>query len=693
MSLFDHIKKKPDAKEEPDKNKPDVNIVEIQESDSTDTFSSDNQVFSAEPEAQQFSNMADENTSEPASSFETNVKETSQDAAPLAAKRFSVGIDLGTTHCVLSYADITDSDDGEFSQQVMAIPQLTSPGVVEDSFQLPSFLYQAHEAELADGSTTLPWNIKPDYLVGEIARNLGSKTPIRLVSSAKSWLCHAGVDCKSPILPADAPEEVERVSPFQATTAYLQHIRDAWQNLHPDAPLEKQDLVITVPASFDPAARELTVESARAVGLDQAILLEEPQAALYSWIEKSQGDWRKQATCGDIILVIDVGGGTTDLSLIAVTERDGNLELTRVAVGEHILLGGDNMDLALAYTVKAKLEKDGKRLEPWQVQALTHSCRDAKEKIFTTSTIDNIPLVVANRGSSLMSGNLRTELTREEVNRVLVEGFLPKVAVSDRPVSRTRTGLRTAGLPYAQDAAITRHLAAFLAKQQNATDDLKDINLPAHATFLHPTAVLFNGGVLKANALADRLMEVLNLWLIGEQAPEARLLAGADLDLAVARGAAYYGFVRKGKGVRIKGGTAAAYYVGIESAMPAVPGLAPEIEALCIAPFGMEEGTKEELPDDEFGLVIGEPVRFRFFASNIRREDKVGTRLEYWTDEELSELDEIEITLPEEGRKPGEVVPVHLCAAVTEVGTLELQAVSQKDSGRWKIEFDVRAGE
>ena len=689
MSLFDHIKKKPDVIEQLNNDQPAGNVFDNEESVSTNTFNSGDQSFSSEPEDQQFENSASGNSSYP----ETNVKEANQEAASLDPRRFSVGIDLGTTHCVLSYADVTDIDDGEFSQQVMAIPQLTSPGVVEDSYQLPSFLYQAHEAELAEGSTALPWTAKPGYLVGEIARNLGSKTPIRLVSSAKSWLCHAGVDCKAPILPADAPEEVERVSPFQATTAYLQHIRDAWQNLHPDTPLEDQDLVITVPASFDPAARELTVESAHAVGLGQAILLEEPQAALYSWIEKSQGDWRKQATCGDIILVIDVGGGTTDLSLIAVTERDGNLELTRVAVGEHILLGGDNMDLALAYTVKAKLEKDGKRLEPWQVQALTHSCREAKEKIFTDSEIDTIPLVVANRGSSLMSGNLRTELTREEVNKVLVEGFLPKVPVSDRPVSRTRTGLRTAGLPYAQDAAITRHLAAFLAKQQNATDDLKDINLPEHATFLHPTAVLFNGGVLKANALADRLMDVLNLWLLGEQAPEARLLAGADLDLAVARGAAYYGFVRKGKGVRIKGGTAAAYYVGIESAMPAVPGMNPEIEALCIAPFGMEEGTQEELPDDEFGLVIGEPVRFRFFASNIRREDKVGTRLDYWTNEELSELDEIEITLPEEGRRPGEVVPVHLCAAVTEVGTLELQAVSQKDSGRWKIEFDVRAGE
>ncbi|MDD1615741.1 MAG: molecular chaperone DnaK [Methylococcaceae bacterium NSP1-2] len=676
MSLFDHIKK-----------------PKTPETTSTPSFA--NMGKPAEPPT----------ATQPAETVEIPTPVSVEPVAPVVAEtrtpaddnatdqRFFVGIDLGTTHCVLSYAEASDDEDAEFSQQVMAIPQLTSLGMVEDKNQLPSFLYQAHEAEIAEGSTALPWTSKPEHLVGEVARNLGSKTPIRLVSSAKSWLCHAGVDCKAPILPADAPEEIERVSPFQATTAYLQHIRDAWQHQHPNAPLSEQELVITVPASFDPAARELTVEAARAVGLNQAILLEEPQAAVYSWIEKSQGEWRKQAKCGDVILVIDVGGGTTDLSLIAVTEQNGNLELTRVAVGDHILLGGDNMDLALAYTVKAKLEKDGKRLEPWQIQALTHSCRDAKEKIFTEADVDSIPLVVANRGSSLIGGTLRTELTRDEVNRVLVEGFLPKVSASDRPVSRPRAGLRTAGLPYAQDAAITRHLAAFLAKQQQATDDLKDINLPEHATFLHPTAVLFNGGVLKADVLAGRLMEVLNSWLHAEQAPEARLLAGADLDLAVARGAAYYSFVRQGKGVRIKGGTAAAYYVGIESAMPAVPGLPPEIEALCIAPFGMEEGTQKELPDDEFGLVIGEPVRFRFFASNTRRDDVVGTRLDYWTEDELSELDEIEITLAEDGRRAGEVVPVHLRAAVTEVGTLELQAVSQKDDGQWKIEFDVRAGE
>ncbi len=607
--------------------------------------------------------------------------------------RYSVGIDLGTTHSVLSYVDLHQSDD-EVVQDVMAVPQLIAPGEVEEREQLPSFIYLPHEAEISEGETALPWTEKPDFLVGEIARNLGGKTPIRLVASAKSWLCHAGVDCKQAILPADAPDEVEKVSPFQATQAYLQHLVDAWTYKHPDADLATQDVTITVPASFDPAARELTAEAARSVGLNQAILLEEPQSALYSWIENSEGDWRNHVNVGDIILVVDIGGGTTDLSLIAVTDQEGNLELNRVAVGDHILLGGDNMDLALAYAVKAKLEKDsGKRLEAWQVQSLTHACRDAKEKLFNEPELDSIPLVVANRGSSLIGGSLRTELTRDELNQILVEGFLPEVPISEKPISRPRSGLRSQGLPYAQDAGITRHLAAFLTKQVAATDELDDIKLPENASFLHPSAVLFNGGVLKAQVLAERLMAIINSWLQAEQAPDARLLQGADLDLAVARGAAYYGFVRKGKGVRIKGGTAASYYVGVESAMPAVPGMPPEIEALCIAPFGMEEGTEEALPDDVFGLVVGEPVRFRFFASKSRREDKVGTRLDFWTEDELEELDEIEITLPDEGRKAGEVVPVHLSAAVTEVGTLELHAVSQQDGRRWKIEFDVRAGE
>jgi hypothetical protein len=696
MSLFDKIKKqatevtksdvlkKEDAKKENDEiEQPTTQRLENAQDNPVDLPSV--QDVAAQPLS--MANVSD-NAGE-SSHAHASINASLSQVDDASDKHFTIGIDLGTTHCVLSFAELT-ADDEAFSQQVMGISQLTSPSVVEDKLQLPSFLYQSHAVELPEGSTALPWNAKPAYITGEIARHLGSKTPIRLVSSAKSWLCHAGVDCKSPILPADAPDEVEKVSPFEATKAYLEHMQQAWLRYHPNAPLSAQDVVITVPASFDPAARELTIEAARSVGLGQAILLEEPQAALYSWIEQTQGEWRKQAKCGDVILVIDVGGGTTDLSLIAVTEKDGNLDLTRVAVGEHILLGGDNMDLALAYTIKAKLEKEGKRLEPWQIQALTHGCREAKEKLFSQPTLENVPLVVPNRGSSLIDGVLRSELTREDLSVVIIEGFLPTVLVSERPVTRQRTGLRTTGLPYAQDAGITRHLAAFLSKQLNAADEFEAINVPQNATFLHPTAVLFNGGVFKAHALSERLMTVLNGWLAAENAPQARLLDGADLDLAVARGAAYYGFVRKGKGVRIKGGTAAAYYVGVESAMPAVPGMPPEIQALCIAPFGMEEGTQAELSGDEFGLVVGEPVRFRFFASTTRREDVVGTRLDYWQDDELSELSELEVTLDKENRRAGEVVSVYLGSTVTEVGTLELNAFSNKDSGRWKIEFDVR---
>jgi len=614
--------------------------------------------------------------------------------APIQAAKakFSIGIDLGTTHSVLSYVDISDLENDEVIQKVLQIPQLTAPGVIEDRAQLPSFLYQAHDAELAEGENVLPWTNQPKHLVGEIARHLGSKTPIRLVSSAKSWLCHAGVDCKSPILPSEAPDEVEKVSPFQASMAYLEHLCAAWNKQYPAHPIAEQDITLTVPASFDPAARDLTVEAAHQVGLGNAVLLEEPQAALYSWIEKSEGDWRKHVNVGDIILVIDVGGGTTDLSLIAVTEQAGNLSLTRIAVGDHILLGGDNMDLALAYTLKAKLEKEGnQRLAAWQVQALTHACRSAKESILSSDDADNIAIVVPNRGSSLIGGTLRTELTRDEVNSVLLEGFLPEVSSHDHPTVNPRSGLRSKGLPYAQDAGITRHLAAFLSRQVDALNSIDGVELAENASFIHPSAVLFNGGVLKSPRISNRLMSVLNSWLTAEQAPEARLLSGLDLDLAVARGAAYYGYVRKGKGVRIKGGTAASYYVGVESAMPAVPGMPAEIQALCIAPFGMEEGSSENLANDEFGLVVGEPVRFRFFSSKTRHEDSVGTRLEFWDDDELEELNEIEITLSDEGYSMGEVISVHLNSVITEMGTLELQAISQQSDKHWKIEFDVRS--
>ena len=611
----------------------------------------------------------------------------------MSDQRYSVGIDLGTTHCVLSYLDLHTSEDDALPV-VFSIPQLIEPGVIEARSQLASFVYLPHAAEIAEGSSSLPWIAKADFLLGEVARFLGGKTPIRLVSSAKSWLGHKGMDSKQAILPSEAPEDVERISPFTASAAYLQHLKDAWNFQFPDFPLQYQQVSITVPASFDPAAREMTIEAARSVGLEHAVLLEEPQAALYSWIESNHANWREQVSLGDVILVVDIGGGTSDFSLIAVTEEHGNLQLTRVAVGDHILLGGDNMDLALAYTVKAKLEaQSGKRLESWQLQVLTHACRSAKERLLGQPDLQQIPVLIAGRGSSLIGGSVRSELTREELNRVLQEGFLPIVAINETAISRARSGLRSSGLDYAQDAAISRHLAGFLSKQAGAANHLSGFTALENANFLYPSCVLFNGGVLKAPMLAERLFNQINHWLNAEGVAPVRLLSGTDLDLAVARGASYFGYVRQGKGVRIKGGLSAAYYVGVETAMPAVPGLAPEIEALCIAPMGLEEGSQIELPNEEFGLIIGEPVKFRFFGSKIRRLDTAGMRLDYWTDDELEELDEIEISLPESGYQAGEVIPVHLSVLASEVGTLELQAISRRDGQRWKIEFDARLAE
>ena len=608
-----------------------------------------------------------------------------------ATARFSIGIDLGTTHCALSYVDMQASDGEQVVQQVLDVPQLTAPASVEGRPLLPSFLYLPHESELSPADLALPWGASQDAVAGEFARQRGAATPIRLVASAKSWLCHPGVDRRAPLLPADAPPEVERISPLAASTRYLQHLRQAWDAAHPGAPFDQQDITVTIPASFDPAARELTAEACRAAGYQQLTLLEEPQAALYSWIAASGGAWRKQVAHGDLLLVVDVGGGTTDLSLIAVLEQGGNLQLQRVAVGEHILLGGDNMDLALAYGVARKLAAEGRQLDAWQTRALAHGCRAAKEQLLADDALQAVPVVVPSRGSKLIGGSIRTEVTRAEVLALLVEGFFPPVAVSDKPQTRARAALTQLGLPYAQDAAVTRHLAAFLSRQAGAVEQVEGLQGQPGASFLHPTAILFNGGVLKARQIEQRILEVVNGWLSAEGAPPARLLEGANLDLAVARGAAYYGHVRRGRGVRIRGGTAQSYYVGVESNMPAIPGMEPPISALCLAPFGMEEGTEVALDAQEFGLVVGQPVRLRFFGSSMRRQDAVGSVLDFWGPEELVELQQIEAQLPAEGRTPGEVVTVQLHARVTDIGTLELLAVPVGGSERWKVEFDVRA--
>jgi molecular chaperone DnaK (HSP70) len=601
----------------------------------------------------------------------------------MTAERHVVGIDLGTTHTAFAAA-LAEAPDAAVA--VEPIAQLVTASTVEELPLLPSCVYFAHETE---GALAVPWDRSRRFAVGEHARNRGVEAPQRVVSSAKSWLSHQGIDRRADVLPLGAPDDVEKISPVQATWHYLDHLAESWVARHPDAPLADQEIVITVPASFDAAARDLTVEAAYAAGFEDVTLLEEPQAALYAWIAAHAADWRQHLHVGDVILVIDLGGGTTDFSAIAVRDEDGAVELRRIAVGDHILLGGDNMDLALAHRVAGKLAAEGTELDRWQVTALTHACRTAKEQLLARPELTAAPVVVPGRGADLLGGARRSELTRAEVETALVDGFFPRVEVTARPARRQRAGLTQLGLPYAADAAITRHLAAFLTRQAAAAVEL---GAPA-GQLLRPTHVLFNGGVTKAPAFRERLLAVLNGWLEADGAPPVHVLPGEDPDLAVARGAAYFGRVRRGRGLRIRGGTARAYYVGIESPAPAVPGVETPITALCVAPFGVEEGSDPVALPQELCVVVGESVRFRFFSSSVRRGDGAGTELERWRADELEELAPIEITLAAEGREDGDLVPVRLASSVTAIGTLLVEAVPLepvKDDERFKVELSVR---
>ncbi len=620
----------------------------------------------------------------------------------MSAPRYVVGIDLGTTHTALAYALIQD-DASQPSPpvEVLGIPQLVAQGTVESRELLPSFFYVAHES---DGAQALPWDKKRTYVVGEHARTRGVDAPARVITSAKSWLGHPTVDRRGAILPAGAPEDVERISPVEASWRYLEHLIEAWDHVvakgDPELALSKQSVVLTVPASFDAAARELTTEAAYAAGLEELTLLEEPQAAFYAWLAMRGDQWRKDVKVGDAVLVVDVGGGTTDFSVIAAIEKDGQLALERVAVGDHILLGGDNMDLLLAHVVEQKMVADaeaaGKTLEldRWQRVALQHAARAAKEKLLGDSKAKTAPIAIAGKGSKLVGSTLRAELTRDEVTSAIVDGFFPVVDAAARPATRARAALTQLGLPYAQDPAVTKHLAALLARHADALEKVSGKKGAASPKLMHPTRILFNGGVMKSGVLRERLVSCLATWMESEGAPAPQVLEGTDLDLAVARGAAAYGLARRGRGVRIRGGTGRAYYVGIEGAVPAIPGLEPPVTALCVAPFGMEEGTASEVPGQELGVVVGEKVRFRFFGSSVRRKDAVGTALERWKSDELDELAPIEVDLPAEGRSQGDVVPVRLRSSVTEVGTLLLEAVPlqpRKKDERWKVELSVRA--
>lgn len=590
------------------------------------------------------------------------------------ASKYSVGIDLGTTNSVVAYVPL---DDEKAPVGLLEIPQLVSASTVENRPMLPSFLYLAPEGER--GSYDLPWAQARDFAAGELARSQAALVPTRTVAAAKSWLCHSRVDRTQPILPWNAPDDVGKVSPVEASRRYLDHMVAAWNAAFPAAPLREQKVTLTVPASFDASARDLTREAARLAGLpEDLVLLEEPQSALYAWLAMAGESWRRRLKVGDVLLVCDVGGGTTDFTLIRVEESGGDLQLTRVAVGNHILVGGDNMDLALAHVAKKAFQDKGTEIDAWQSVALWHSCRLAKEALLAEDGPQTHPVTVLGRGRRVVGGTVSVDLDRDEVSTALLDGFLPQCELGEAPARRRASGFRELGLPFEADAAITRHLSQFLT---------------AHAdegqASVRPTHIVFNGGVFKASALRRRLTEVLGHWFGAESAPE--ILEGSlDLDFAVARGAAYYGRAKISGGIRIRGGTARAYYVGIETSGPAVPGAERPLRALCVVPHGMEEGTAAEVPGEEIGLVVGEPAHFRFFSSSVRKGDAAGALIESWTDEEIVETDSMEALLPASQAVEDGYVPVRFESRITELGVLELWCASTRSDERWKLEFSVR---
>ncbi|MDA1016014.1 MAG: Hsp70 family protein [Planctomycetota bacterium] len=609
--------------------------------------------------------------------------------------RFVVGIDLGTTNSAVTYID---TDEEPWRVRTFGIPQLVAPSEIETRETLPSFHYERAPGEFGKDALRLPWdNRDADVAVGVFARDHGMAVPSRLIGSAKSWLCHTGVDRTANLLPWQGGDDVERLSPVAASSRYLAHIRDAWNHEHADEPLAAQDIVLTLPASFDEVARELTVQAARAADLPRVVLIEEPQAAFYAWIDHHKHEWDTLVSPGQTILVCDIGGGTSDFTLIRVRRGDdGKVQFHRVAVGEHLILGGDNLDLALAHHVEQQVTA-GRRLEPRQWSVLVRTCRKVKETLLGPNPPENYTVTLPGTGSRLIGGSLQATVTREDAQALLLDGFLPRVALDDAPRNR-QSGFQEFGLPYAPDAAITRYLAQFLTSHRDVIARDQDIAAAAEGSSAmvktaderlahdpaRPDIVLFNGGLFESTQMRDRLLEVLGAWFRDDSGDwQPQVLRNDRLDLAVAHGAAYYGMVRRGKAVRIAAGLARTYYIGIDAKQG-------EPNALCLLPAGIEPGHNVELTEHTFELTVSEPVEFPLHVSSTRMTDQPGDIVPVDA-EQMKSLPPIRTVLKTRKKADAGVVPVHIHAGLTEIGTVDMWC-SEVDGGRrWRLQFDVRS--
>src|SRR5262245_33047245 len=621
------------------------------------------------------------------------------------SSRYLIGIDLGTTNSAVAYVDTEEPVTGDTPPiNVFDIPQLIAEGEVGAVPTLPSFLYFANEQD-APGSLQLPWEERPDAVAGVFAREQGALVPGRQVTSAKSWLCHDAVDRTAKILPWGAEHAEQSCSPIEASTRYLVHLRDAWNHAmaagDDELRLERQEIVLTVPASFDEEARELTVKAARDAGFQKLTLLEEPLAAFYAWIVMRRRSLKRYLKDGDLVLICDVGGGTTDFSLIRVQIVGGEIKFDRTAIGEHLLLGGDNVDLSLARRVMEKLGNP--KLSLRQQNALRRQCCAAKEKLLSDGRLKRVPVSVLGAGRAVVGGALAAELTRQEVEEALVGGFLPLTAPNELPARERRSGLRELGLPYASEPAITKHLAAFLTKSEEwgvgsgesgtGSRGTKQADaLTPHSplpTPVRPDAILFNGGFFAPAITRERIVETVANWFRKKGKPwQPKALSNEAPESAVAVGAAYYGSVRKSGGLRVSGGSARAYYVGVQTGARMAEGQA---RAVCVLPRGIEEGTILNLEGREFEALANRPVTFTLYSSTTGH-DAHGDVVTLNEDDVHRHAPLI--TTLRYGKKSRQVeLAVRLTMSFTEVGTLELWCESLNSDHRWRLQFQLRGAQ
>ncbi|MCI0701514.1 MAG: hsp70 family protein [Planctomycetia bacterium] len=598
--------------------------------------------------------------------------------------RYLVGIDLGTTNIAVAYVDTANKTPGGPKLHTFHIPQVVAAGQVQEQDLLPSFLYIPGPHDLAPGAIDLPWKKNPPDTAGMFARNHGAKVPGRQVSSAKSWLCHPGVDRTAPLLPWAGPPDVPRLSPLEVSAKYLKHIVDAW-NAAPNRKaadhLESQEVVVTVPASFDDVARNLTAEAAKQAGLKNVTLLEEPQAAFYAWLGTHSPQEAGMLKPGMRCLVVDVGGGTSDFSLIRAGEEKGEITFLRDAVGDHLLLGGDNMDLALAKAVETKLP--GGRLDAAGFGALVQACRAAKEALLANPPPPTYPVTVMGRGRLVVGGTVSVNITPADVKATIFDGFFPLTPFDAEPGHGVRTGLQEMGLPYVSDPAVSKHLAAFIRQH------LHDFEAENPTASTSVDAILFNGGVFQPEVLRERVIEVMRPWFDEKKKKwEPLVLTSPSLDLAVAWGAAYFAWLKHSGGKRIGGGIPRSYYVAIETDTPGRGIHAHSIPVLCVVPRRMQEGEEVHMPKPELELALGQPVLFPLYTSTVRGDDKPGQVLRL-PEESLMQLPPLHTILRGGKRAGTKRVPVTLAAKCTEIGTLELYCES-KEGNRWRLEFNVR---